>query len=93
MLFGSVARGTSHDLSDFDFYIVTKKNQEKDRYKLMMKFNKNCDIILRCEKDLEKYLYNLSALDVEVFSEGIVIYGKGVLTEKKKVLLRRRRKR
>lgn len=81
ILFGSAARGTSTPQSDFDFCIVVKAIDESAKFKLSSKFPKSCDILLRTKNDFARNLDNLSAVDLEMFNEGIVIYGDDVLEE------------
>ncbi|MBI2668474.1 nucleotidyltransferase domain-containing protein [Candidatus Woesearchaeota archaeon] len=85
ILFGSIARGTPHQWSDFDFCVVTKETQEQDKFKIMRQFKPNCDVLFRREKDLPKYLQNLSGIDFNIFNEGIVIYGEDSLRKNRTV--------
>lgn len=79
VLFGSWAKGKQHEFSDFDFYVVVKKEDEATRWRIMKEFSSNCDIVMRAEDDLEYYLRNLNALDLNVISTGKNIYGKDVI--------------
>jgi predicted nucleotidyltransferase len=81
ILFGSVARGKSTAQSDFDLCVVVKIADEAARFKLSSKFPRNCDILQRTRGDFIRNLKNLSAIDLEIFNEGIVIYGDDVLEE------------
>lgn len=85
ILFGSVARGKSNRYSDIDFCVVTKKNRESEKYKMMKFFHRNCDLIMRTERNLADYLYNLSALDLDIAQDGKVVYGANVMKKQKKV--------
>ncbi len=85
ILFGSVARGKANRYSDIDFCVVTKKNKESEKYKIMKLFHRNCDLIMRTEKELAGYLYNLSALDLEIVQDGRLVYGTDVMKKQKKV--------
>lgn len=79
ILFGSIARKKQNKWSDLDFCVVSKKASDKERFSIMKKFSRNCDLVLRKEEDIASYLHNLSSLDLNIFSEGITIYGKDVL--------------
>ncbi len=81
ILFGSTARGKPTEQSDFDFCIVVKTLDETAKFKLASRFPKGCDILLRTKNDFIRNLNNLSAVDLELFNEGIVIYGEDVLEE------------
>ncbi len=81
ILFGSVARGKPTKWSDFDFCVVVKKINERDKIGIMHQFDKNCDIVLRKEQDFAAYLNHLSAVDLNIFNEGKVIWGKDVLSQ------------
>ena len=81
ILFGSVARGKSTTQSDFDLCVVVKRLDEIAKFKLSSRFPRSCDILLRTKNDFIRNLDNLSAVDLEMFNEGIVVYGADVLEE------------
>ncbi len=85
ILFGSVAKGKSNRYSDIDFCVVTKKNKETEKYKIMKLFHRNCDVIMRTEQELAGYLQNLNALDLEIWSNGTAVYGADILKKQKKM--------
>jgi|SRR3989338_2582838 len=86
ILFGSVAKGRSHRYSDIDFCIITKKNRENEKYNILKLFPRTCDVIMRVEYNLNDYLQNLSAVDLEIIEEGTTVYGLNITKEKKKIL-------
>lgn len=79
VLFGSIARNKSNRWSDFDFCVVTKQVQEEKKFKIMQAYPFNCDVVMREEDSFVSCLNNLSSLDLEIFNDGIVIFGKDVL--------------
>lgn len=81
ILFGGIAKKRYSEWSDFDFCLVVHRLDEQARLEIMNAFSKNCDIVLRRQEDLTHYLENLSAIDLEIFNTGIVIYGEDVLSE------------
>jgi len=85
ILFGSIARNKYNEWSDFDFCVVTKRAQEEKKFKIMQAYHFNCDVVMREEGRFASYLNNLSSLDLEIFNEGIVIFGKDVLKKDKNV--------
>ncbi|PIN74233.1 hypothetical protein COV20_01300 [Candidatus Woesearchaeota archaeon CG10_big_fil_rev_8_21_14_0_10_45_16] len=86
ILFGSRAKGQYHDLSDFDFYIVVKEENEQKKWNLLKQFPFSCDIIMRKEENIGYYLKNLSAIDLEVINTGRSIYGKDIIAKYKPLL-------
>ena len=81
ILFGSIARGKPTTHSDFDLCVVVKTLDETAKFNLLSKFPQSCDILLRTKNDFIRNLDNLSAVDLEIFNEGVVIYGENVLEE------------
>ncbi|MBU0459464.1 MAG: nucleotidyltransferase domain-containing protein [Nanoarchaeota archaeon] len=86
ILFGSYAEGKQTKMSDFDFYVVVKRNDEKKKKEIINKFKWDCDLIMRTKGNINYYLENLNALDMEVISKGKKVYGKNLITEHKPLL-------
>ena len=86
ILFGSRAKGKYHSLSDFDFYVVVRIEDEQKKWNILKKFPFSCDIILRQEDNIKYYLENLNAIDLEVIRTGKLVYGKNILTTYKPIL-------
>ena len=80
-LFGSYAKGTNNEDSDFDFYIVVS-DSEKDMIGLAAKAYKSIrhkqsrsvDIIVGTESRFEERK-NAPTLENEVMTTGVLIYG------------------
>ena len=80
-LFGSYAKGTNNEDSDFDFYIVVN-DSEKDMIGLVAeayksirhKQSRSVDIIVGTESRFEERK-NAPTLENEVMSTGVLIYG------------------
>lgn len=81
IIFGSIAKNKFTKWSDFDFCVVVKELKKNDALELMQDFDKNCDVLLRREEDFVSYLHYLSPVDLNIFNEGILIFGRDVLTE------------
>ena len=80
-LFGSYAKGTNNEESDYDFYIVVNDN-EKDivnltaqAYKsIRHKQTRSVDIVVGTQSNFEERK-NSATLENEVINTGVLIYG------------------
>ena len=79
-LFGSYAKGTYHEESDFDFYIVVKDDSPNlidltaQAYLSIRERERPVDILMGRESNFEKRKF-LPTMEKEVFDTGVVLYG------------------
>ncbi len=93
VLFGSSATGTDTLWSDYDFYIVTRKEFGWDeKFEIYQKLDFDVDIVFRTYPEMKGGILSFSSIDVYALYYGEIVYGEELDAEKKEVLelLRRR---
>ncbi len=81
-LFGSYAKNTQHEGSDYDFYLVMPDNSENEillgqkAYRSLRGIRKTpVDIVVGYESDFER-LKNQPTIEREVARDGVLLYAK-----------------
>ncbi len=93
VLFGSAARGKQHKWSDMDFCVILKKRyDDKKEFDLKMKlresFGRHADIVFRRKSEIPGQIAINSALDMEIVSDGVAVYGDAIFLKYKQLLKR-----
>lgn len=86
ILFGSKSTGTDDVWSDYDFYIVVKKefgwNEKFDIYK---KLDFSVDIIFRTLSQVKEGIDSFCSIDIYALTFGRVVYGEELHKEKERI--------
>ena len=82
-LFGSFAKGTAREHSDYDFYVVVPDNLQpiETTWKItgaiprQLRQNRNIDMLVGTESKFNKYKNTFSFIENEVIKTGVKLYG------------------
>ena len=86
ILFGSKSIGADDIWSDYDFYIVAKKEFGwNEKFKIYKKLNFNIDIIFRTPSQVKEGIDSFCSIDIYALTFGRVVYGEELYEEKKRI--------
>lgn len=86
ILFGSKSTGTDDVWSDFDFYIISKKEFGwNEKFEIYKKLDFNVDIIFRALSEVKEGIDSFYSLDIYALTFGRVVYGEELHEEKEKI--------
>lgn len=91
VLFGSFARGTYNKWSDMDFCVIVKKRyNDKKEFELKMNlreaFGRHVDVVIREEEEITGQIEINSAVDLDIVTDGVPLYGKEAFLKYKPIL-------
>lgn len=86
ILFGSQSIDMGDKWSDYDFYVVTRKEFGwKEKFEIYKRLDFAVDIIFRTNVEMNEGIDLLCSIDIYALYFGIVIYGEELGKEKEKV--------
>lgn len=86
ILFGSKATGVDSTWSDYDFYVVTRREVGwNEKFKIYEKLQFNVDIILRTYSEMKKGISSFNSLDIYALCFGEIIFGERLDTDKNEI--------
>lgn len=86
ILFGSKATGVDSTWSDYDFYVVTRREVGwNEKFKIYEKLQFNVDIILRTYSEMKKGISSFNSLDIYALYFGEIIFGERLDTDKNEI--------
>ena len=86
ILFGSKATGEDSTWSDYDFYVITRKEfRWSEKFKIYEKLPFNVDIILRTHSEMKGGINSFNSLDIYALYHGEIIFGERLDIEKNEI--------
>ncbi len=86
ILFGSQSMDMGDKWSDYDFYIVTRKEFGwNEKFEIYKRLDFAVDIIFRTNVEMNEGIALLCSIDIYALYVGIVVYGEELGKEKEKV--------
>lgn len=86
ILFGSKSTGTDDIWSDYDFYIVAKKEFGwNEKFEIYKKLDFSVDIIFRTLSQIKEGIDSLYSIDIYALIFGRVVYGEELYEEKERI--------
>lgn len=86
ILFGSKSIGTDDIWSDYDFYIVAKKEFGwNEKFEIYKKLDFSVDIIFRTLSQVKEGIDSFCSIDIYAITFGRVVYGEELYEEKERI--------
>lgn len=87
ILFGSKSTGTDDIWSDYDFYIVAKKEFGwNEKFEIYQKLEFSVDIIFRIPSQVKEGIETFCSVYIYALTFGTVVYGEKFFKEKRRIL-------
>jgi len=86
ILFGSKSTGTDDIWSDYDFYIVTKREFGwNEKFEIYKKLDFSVDVIFRTLSQVKEGIDSFCSIDIYALKFGRVVYGEELYEEKERI--------
>jgi predicted nucleotidyltransferase len=86
ILFGSKSMGTDDIWSDYDFYIIAKKEFGwNEKFEIYKKLDFSVDIIFRTLSQVKEGIDSFCSIDIYALTFGRVVYGEELYEEKERI--------